>query len=76
MLALLRLWVPHLRSMRAVPAAGPASTKTARITLGLFAAPFGGWVAKRGPARFLMFAVGFLIVALAVWQLARAIKFE
>ena len=41
---------------------------------GLFAAPFGGWVAKRVPARGLMFAVGALIVALAVWQLARSFK--
>jgi len=42
---------------------------------GLFAAPFGGWVAKRMPAQTLMFAVGALIVALAVWQLAREFKF-
>jgi uncharacterized membrane protein YfcA len=41
---------------------------------GLFAAPLGGWVAKRVPARGLMFAVGVLIVALAMWQLARAFK--
>ena len=42
---------------------------------GIFAAPLGGWVAKRMPARPLMFAVGALIVALAAWQLARAFKF-
>jgi uncharacterized protein len=41
---------------------------------GLFAAPFGGWVAKRLPARGLMFAVGVLIVVLALWQLARSFK--
>jgi uncharacterized membrane protein YfcA len=38
---------------------------------GLFAAPFGGWLVKLVPARALMFAVGLLIVALAVFQLAR-----
>jgi uncharacterized protein len=42
---------------------------------GLFAAPLGGWVAKRMPARSLMLAVGALIVALAAWQLARSFKF-
>ena len=37
---------------------------------GLFAAPLGGFVAQRVPARVLMSAVGILIVSLAVWQLA------
>jgi uncharacterized membrane protein YfcA len=38
---------------------------------GLFAAPFGGWVAKRVPARGLMVAVGALIVVLSLLQVAR-----
>jgi uncharacterized membrane protein YfcA len=41
---------------------------------GIFAAPFGGWLAKRLPARVLMSAVGLTIVALALWQLLRAFK--
>jgi uncharacterized protein len=41
---------------------------------GLFAAPLGGWLVKIIPARALMLAIGVLIVALAVWQLARAFR--
>lgn len=36
---------------------------------GLFAAPLGGWVAQRAPARALMLLVGVLIIALSIWQL-------
>jgi hypothetical protein len=35
------------------------------------AAPLGGWAVKRVPARGLMIAVGTLIVALSLFQLAR-----
>jgi uncharacterized membrane protein YfcA len=38
---------------------------------GLLAAPFGGWMAKRVPARALMVAVGVLIVVLSALQLLR-----
>lgn len=41
---------------------------------GLIAAPLGGWTARRIPARVMMFAVGFLIVGLSGWQIARALK--
>lgn len=44
------------------------------VTGGLLAAPFGGWLVRRIPATKLMFAVGTLIVTLAVWQLVRAFK--
>jgi len=38
---------------------------------GMLAAPLGGWAVKRVPARGLMIAVGTLIVALSLFQLAR-----
>ena len=38
---------------------------------GLIAAPFAGLIAKRVPRRALMTAVGVLVVALALWQLAQ-----
>jgi uncharacterized membrane protein YfcA len=41
---------------------------------GLLAAPLGGWVVKRVPARALMTVVGLLVVALAAWQIARALR--
>jgi len=41
---------------------------------GVLAAPLGGWAVKRIPARGLMLAVGSLIVALSVIQLARAFR--
>jgi uncharacterized membrane protein YfcA len=41
---------------------------------GLIAAPFGGLLVKRIPARVLMFAVGVLIVTLAAWQIVRVLK--
>jgi uncharacterized membrane protein YfcA len=42
---------------------------------GVLAAPFGGWVVKRVPARGLMTAVGVLIVTLSIVQLFRAFRF-
>ena len=42
---------------------------------GVLAAPFGGWVVKRVPARGLMIAVGLLIVILSIVQLFRAFRF-
>jgi uncharacterized membrane protein YfcA len=42
---------------------------------GVLAAPFGGWVVKRVPARGLMTAVGVLIVMLSIVQLFRAFRF-
>lgn len=41
---------------------------------GVLAAPFGGWMVKRIPAKALMIAVGLLIVALSLYQLGRAFK--
>jgi uncharacterized membrane protein YfcA len=40
----------------------------------VLAAPLGGFVVKRIPAQGLMIAVGVLITALSVWQLARLFK--
>jgi uncharacterized membrane protein YfcA len=39
---------------------------------GVLAAPLGGWIVKRLPARGLMTAVGCLIVLVSVFQLLRA----
>ena len=41
---------------------------------GVLAAPFGGWLVKRVPARGLMTAVGVLIVTLSIVQLFRALR--
>jgi uncharacterized membrane protein YfcA len=41
---------------------------------GVLAAPFGGWLVKRVPARGLMTAVGVLIVILSIVQLIRAFR--
>ncbi len=41
---------------------------------GVAAAPFGGWLVKRIPARGLMLAVGSLIVVLSLWQIARTLR--
>jgi uncharacterized membrane protein YfcA len=46
----------------------------ALIAGGVLAAPFGGWMVKRVPARVLMVMVGCLIVALSAWQIARWLK--
>jgi uncharacterized membrane protein YfcA len=43
---------------------------------GIFAAPLGGWAARRLPARALMSAVGVLIVALAAWQLTHPLALD
>jgi len=40
---------------------------------GMLAAPLGGWLVKRIPARALMAAVGILIISLSIWQLIRTI---
>jgi uncharacterized protein len=41
---------------------------------GVLAAPLGGWLVKRVPARGLMTAVGVLIVTLSIVQLFRAFR--
>jgi uncharacterized protein len=41
---------------------------------GLLAAPFGGWLVKRIPARKLMTGVGILIVMVSIFQLLRAFR--
>src|SRR6185312_4364583 len=41
---------------------------------GVLAAPFGGWMVKRIPAKALMIAVGLLIVTLSLYQLVRVFK--
>jgi uncharacterized membrane protein YfcA len=41
---------------------------------GMLAAPFGGWIVKRVPARGLMIAVGSLIVLVSVFQLLRTFR--
>jgi uncharacterized protein len=41
---------------------------------GVLAAPFGGWLVKRVPARGLMTVVGVLIVTLSIVQLFRALR--
>jgi uncharacterized membrane protein YfcA len=41
---------------------------------GVAAAPFGGWLVKKVPARLLMIAVGLLIVGLSLWQLSRLLR--
>lgn len=50
----------------------PLPTLAGLVAGGLLAAPFGGWLVRRVAPRRLMFAVGLLIVVLALWQLARA----
>ena len=40
----------------------------------MLAAPFGGWMVTRVPARALMIAVGVLIVTLSVLQILRAFR--
>lgn len=55
--------------------AAPWRELLALIVGGVLAAPFGGWVVKRIPARTLMLLVGCLIVGLSAWQIARWLKF-
>jgi hypothetical protein len=52
--------------------ASPLQSLVPLVVGGLIAAPFGGWMVKRVPARALMILVGLIIVALAIGQLARA----
>ena len=54
--------------------ASPWKELLALIVGGLIAAPLGGWAVKRIPPRPLMIAVGCLVIALSLWQLARAFK--
>jgi uncharacterized membrane protein YfcA len=54
--------------------ASPWRELIALIVGGLLAAPLGGWAVKRIPARVLMVAVGCLVIALSLWQIARAVK--
>jgi uncharacterized protein len=54
--------------------ASPWRELLALVIGGLLAAPLGGWAVKRIPARVLMVAVGCLVIALSLWQIARALK--
>ena len=54
--------------------ASPWKELLALIVGGMLAAPLGGWVVKYIPARALMVAVGCLVIALSLWQIARALK--
>lgn len=44
------------------------------IVGGLAAAPLAGLVARMAPARYLIAAVGLLVIALAIWQLYRLVS--
>ena len=46
----------------------------ALIAGGVLAAPLGGFMVKRIPARVLMIMVACLIIGLSAWQLARYFK--
>jgi uncharacterized membrane protein YfcA len=54
--------------------ASPWKELLALIAGGMLAAPLGGWMVKRVPARGLMVAVGLLVIGLSLWQIARAMK--
>jgi len=54
--------------------AAPLQNLIPLVIGGVIAAPFGGWAVKRVSPRLLMIAVGILVVALALWQLARTFK--
>ena len=54
--------------------ASPWRELLALVIGGLLAAPLGGWAVKRIPARVLMIAVGCLVIALSLWQIARALR--
>ncbi|HWM83833.1 MAG TPA: sulfite exporter TauE/SafE family protein [Pseudolabrys sp.] len=49
----------------------PVQELLALVIGGVLAAPLGGWMVKRIPARVLMLGVGVLVVGLSAWQLAR-----
>lgn len=51
--------------------AAPIYELAALVVGGVVAAPFGGWVVKHIQPRLLMTVVGFLVIALAAWQLVR-----
>lgn len=52
--------------------AAPIYQLSALIAGGLLAAPLSGWAAKRVRPRLLMTLVGVVVIALALWQLARS----
>lgn len=54
--------------------AAPLPMLAGLVTGGLLAAPFGGWLVRRIPPAGMMFAVGVLVIVLALWQLARAFR--
>jgi uncharacterized membrane protein YfcA len=54
--------------------ASPWKELLALVIGGLLAAPLGGWMVKRIPARALMVAVGCLVMGLSAWQLVRWLK--
>ena len=54
--------------------ASPWRELLALILGGVLAAPLGGWVVKYITARALMIGVGCLVIALSLWQIARAVK--
>ncbi len=54
--------------------ASPWRELLALIAGGMLAAPLGGWMVKRVPARGLMIAVGLLVIGLSLWQIARSMK--
>ncbi len=55
--------------------ASPWRELLALIIGGMLAAPLGGWVVKHVSPRPLMIAVGCLVIALSLWQIARTFKF-
>jgi uncharacterized membrane protein YfcA len=52
----------------------PLQQLAALIVGGVAAAPFGGWMVKYIRPRLLMSIVGLLVIALAAWQMVRALK--
>jgi uncharacterized membrane protein YfcA len=52
----------------------PVQELIALVVGGVLAAPLGGWMVKRVPARVLMLGVGVLVVGLSAWQLARWLR--
>lgn len=54
--------------------ASPWKELLALVAGGMLAAPLGGWMVKHVSARTLMVAVGCLVIALSIWQIARAMK--
>jgi uncharacterized membrane protein YfcA len=53
--------------------AAPLQQLAALVIGGVIAAPFGGWAAKYVRPRLLMCVVGVLVIALAGWQIVRAL---